>query len=94
MRFTARPATNTESTFDVSEKTTIVPIGSTIGIVLIALTFSRTMSACFLGVSEPTLSSSAHARAPSIVANSSTSLCVSVGANASSGVSVCAPIRS
>ena len=59
LRFTARPATNTESTFDVSAKTTIVPIGSTIGAVLIALTFRRTMSACFLGVSDPTLSSSA-----------------------------------
>jgi hypothetical protein len=91
---TARPATNTESTFDVSAKTTIVPIGSTIGAVLIAWTFNSTMSACLPGVSDPTLSSSAQARAPSIVANSSTSRCDSVGANASSGVSVCAPIRS
>ena len=92
-RFTARPATYTESTFEVSEKTTIVPIGSSIGAVLIALAWRRTMSACLPGVSEPTLSSSAQARAPSIVANSSTSRCVSLGANASSGVSVNSRMR-
>ena len=52
------------------------------------------MSACLPGVSEPTLSSSPIDRAPSIVANSSTSLCVIVGANAMSGVSVNSRIRS
>ena len=93
-RFTARPATNTESTFEVSAKTTIVPIGSSIGAVLIASVLRRTMSACFPTEREPTLSSRPQARAPSIVANSSTSRCVSVGANASSGVSVKQPIRS
>jgi len=93
-RFTAFPATKTESTLDVSEKTTMVPIGSTIGAVLIALTFSRTMSACLPAASEPTRSSSMIERAPSIVANSSTSLCVSCGAKAMSGVSVNSRIRS
>ena len=52
------------------------------------------MSACLPGVIVPILWSSAQARAPSIVANSRTSRCVSVGANAVSGVSVNARIRS
>jgi hypothetical protein len=78
----------------VSANTTIVPIGSSTGAVLIASVFRRTMSPCFPTVREPTFSSRPHARAPSIVANSSTSRCVSFGPNASSGVSVNSRMRS
>jgi hypothetical protein len=88
------PATKTESTFDVSENTTAVVTGSISGATLTMSVRSRTMSACFPGASEPTFASRPHVRAPSIVANPSTSRCVSVGANASSGVSVNAWIRS
>ena len=70
------------------------PHGSTIGAVLIAFVCRRTMSACLPGVSDPTLSSRPHARAPSIVANSSTSVYDRLGSNGSSGESVNSPIRS
>ena len=52
------------------------------------------MSACLPGVSDPTRSSRWMAAAPSIVANWSTSWCVSFGANAMSGVGVNSSIRS
>ena len=93
-RFTTFPATKTVSTFDVSAYVTMVAFGSSTGAVLITSVLSRTMSACLPGASDPTLSSSPIERAPSMVANSSTSVWVSVGANATSGVSVNSRIRS
>ena len=69
----SRPPTITVSTFLVSAWWTTVETGSMTGYVLEWSQRITTTSACLPGVSEPVRSSSPQTRAPSIVANSSTS---------------------